>query len=445
MVRGREWTGFEAAALQEAMRCSVRDFAAMLGIETTTVTNWRTGLGSVRPRTKAQGILDTTYQQRTTPEDRERFAQIVAEGEAAWRRRRSSASLQRDLPEPVAAIVAADHDVFEGPSEVVERMRLLQTREVDDAVLDVIDLALADLLDRYELEGPVRLAGEVRALRREVDALLDLCRQPRQSQRLFRLAGQLAGVLGYMAVNRGRFHHADIYSREALSVAEFIQDTDLQAWAKGTQSFCAYYKGDYPGAVALAEEGIQLAAGGPQAIRLYTNGLARALGRFGDRTGVERAIDAAMSVASTVDTPSGLSPALSFAAYSEARWKANAATAYLTVGEYDKSLAYGRQVEDLVNSSDSAWSRSLVRLDMATALVHQPHPDIEYAMDLGIEALDASRHRPIRSVWQRSHDLANAVATVDTGKVDDYIGELREWSASAKPIAAPGNPTSPAQ
>ncbi|MBF6216200.1 hypothetical protein IU487_34975 [Nocardia puris] len=247
MVRGREWTGFEAAALQEAMRCSVRDFAAMLGIETTTVTNWRTGLGSVRPRTKAQGILDTTYQQRTTPEDRERFAQIVAEGEAAWRRRRSSASLQRDLPEPVAAIVAADHDVFEGPSEVVERMRLLQTREVDDAVLDVIDLALADLLDRYELEGPVRLAGEVRALRREVDALLDLCRQPRQSQRLFRLAGQLASVLGYMAVNRGRFHHADIYSREALSAPSSSRTPTCKPGPRGHRAFAPTTRATTPG------------------------------------------------------------------------------------------------------------------------------------------------------------------------------------------------------
>ncbi len=41
MVRGREWTGFEAAALQEAMRKSVRDFAALLGVDTTTIANWR--------------------------------------------------------------------------------------------------------------------------------------------------------------------------------------------------------------------------------------------------------------------------------------------------------------------------------------------------------------------------------------------------------------------
>ncbi|MFG3519956.1 hypothetical protein C5E45_34020 [Nocardia nova] len=87
MVRGREWTGFEAAALQEAMRCSVRDFAHMLGVETTTIANWRSGLSAVTPRPRTQAILDTAYQQRATPEDRQRFTQIVAEGEAAWRNR----------------------------------------------------------------------------------------------------------------------------------------------------------------------------------------------------------------------------------------------------------------------------------------------------------------------------------------------------------------------
>lgn len=442
MVRGREWTGFEAAALQEAMRCSVRDFAHMLGVETTTIANWRSGLSAVTPRSRTQAILDTTYQQRATSEDRQRFTQLIAEGEAAWRSRRAAA--RHDDPRAGAAITSvavADSDVFEHPAEILQRMRQLRSHEVRNAELDIIDLALANILDRYELEGPIRLAPEVRVLRREVDSLLAQCHQPLQLQRLYRLAGQLAGVLGYMAVNLGRFHFASMYCQEALHVAEFVQDTDLQAWVKGTQSFCAYYRSDYRAASALAQEGIRLAPSSGQAVRLYTNGLARALGKLGDTVGVERAIDAAMTVASSVETPPGLTPALSFDTYSSARLKANAATAYLSAGEYNKVLTYGEQVEDLVNSSDSVWSRSLVRLDVATALVHQPHRDVEYAMDLAIEALNASQDRPIRSVWQRAHDLADVVATVDTRKVRVYVGELREWSANAKPVTATDSPT----
>ncbi|MCP2320940.1 hypothetical protein APR12_006330 [Nocardia amikacinitolerans] len=94
MIRGREWTGFEAAALQEAMRKSIRQFAALLGVETTTVNNWRSGLSAVTPRPVTQEILDTTYAQRATPEDQERFEQIVAEGEAAWRSRHAPSARQ---------------------------------------------------------------------------------------------------------------------------------------------------------------------------------------------------------------------------------------------------------------------------------------------------------------------------------------------------------------
>lgn len=443
MVRGRAWTGFEAVALQEAMRCSVRDFSELLGVELTTVANWRTNLSAVTPRTRTQAILDTAYEQRTTPEDRERFSQIVADGEAAWRTQHASTARLGDLRTATAAAPGpvADNDIFESPAEILQRMRRLQAHEVHDAVLDIVDLALANIVYRYELEGPVRLAPEARSLRREVDSLLEQCHQPMQLQRLYRLSGQLAGVLGYMAVNLGRFHSAKMYSQEAFSLSEFIQDTDLQAWTKGTQSFCAYYQGDYRAAVALAEEGIRLEPAGGETLRLYTNGLARALGKLGDAVGVDRAIDAAMSVASSVETPDGLTPALSFTTYSEARLKANAATAYLSAGEYDKALTYGHQVEDLVDSSDSVWSHSLVRLDVATALVHQPHQDVEFAMDLGVEALNASRDRPIRSVWQRAHDLADEVATVDTRKVKDYVGVLSEWSANARPVAAPESPT----
>ncbi|WP_435593765.1 hypothetical protein [Nocardia sp. bgisy118] len=76
------------------MRKSIRQFAALLGVETTTVNNWRSGLSTVTPRPVTQAILDTTYAQRATSEDRARFEQIVAEGEAAWRSRHTVSARQ---------------------------------------------------------------------------------------------------------------------------------------------------------------------------------------------------------------------------------------------------------------------------------------------------------------------------------------------------------------
>ncbi|HLS77535.1 MAG TPA: hypothetical protein VK083_12165 [Nocardia sp.] len=92
------------------MRKSIRQFAALLGVETTTVNNWRSGLSAVRPRPVTQAILDTTYAQRTTPDDRARFEQIVAEGEAAWRSRYSAPA--RHTPATAAHVgdTSPDHD-----------------------------------------------------------------------------------------------------------------------------------------------------------------------------------------------------------------------------------------------------------------------------------------------------------------------------------------------
>lgn len=258
MIRGRGWTGFEAAALQEAMRKSNREFAALLGVETTTINNWRAGLSAVRPRSKVQEILDITLRRHTSEEDRARFDEMVAAGQGAWEEfRRSPRSSSPATPGTRPARGEVDA-TFERPSLIIERMRLLRAKGVDDGVLDVIEVAFRDILTRYEAEGPTLLAPEVLALRRQVDVLLEQCRQPLHLAQLYRFACQMSGALAYMAVNLGRFQHARMYGEEALGLAEFTRDFELIAWVKGTQSFCSYYQGDYVGPSTLRKKGCGL-------------------------------------------------------------------------------------------------------------------------------------------------------------------------------------------
>lgn len=325
---------------------------------------------------------------------------------------------------------------FESPLVIAARLQQISSTDVDDGVLDIIDFALTDILLRYELEGPRRLAPEVFALRRRIEVLRKQTRHPLQLHRLYVLAAKLSGTLGYMAVNRGRFGHARIYCREAFGIASLIDDSGLQGWIRGTESFCAYYVGDFKQAADLARDGVRYAGNGPQSVRLYSNGLARALGKLGDADGVEEVIAVAMSL-STMHSPSeGLTPALTFDSYGAARLAANAATAFLSAGKFDRTLDYGQDVEKLVNESDSVWSRSLVRLDMATALIRSSRPDVEQAMQLGHEALMASDDRPIRSVWQRAHELGAVAKSVKVPEVKDYSDALREWSTRAKEFSA---------
>ncbi|MFB8007524.1 hypothetical protein [Nocardia sp. NPDC056000] len=328
-------------------------------------------------------------------------------------------------------------EAFENPLVITQRLQWLGQIDVDDPVLDIVDFAVADIIDRYEVEGPKRLAPEVIALRCRIDELLRQRQHPRQVTRLYQLATKLSGMLSYMAVNRGRFVHASMYAKEAFHIATLLEDPQLRAWVRGTESFCAYYMGKYDTAATLAEDGLRYASDGPQAIRLLSNGLARARGKMGDANGVHSAINHANTLAERLPTPTGLSPALTFEPYSHARLAANAATAYLSAGDYDRTLQYGHQVEALVDESDSVWSRSLVRLDIATALLKSGSPDVEQAVHLGSQALTFSEERPIRSVWQRAHEFGSATTSFDATGAHEYQIVLRDWADRVREFSAP--------
>lgn len=328
-------------------------------------------------------------------------------------------------------------DSFESPVTISARLQRLGQIDVDDTVLSIVELALGDIIERYEVEGPRKLAPEVVSLRVRMDELLRQRQHPKQIRHIYELGSKLSGMLSYMAVNRGHFAHARMYANEAFYIANILDDQQLRAWVRGTESFCAYYMGKFDIAATLAKEGLRFAGEGPQAIRLLSNGLARALGKMGDVDGVHSAIDHANLLAEHAKTPTGLSPALTFEPYSHARLAANAATAYLSAGDYERTLEYGHQVERLVDESDSVWSRSLVRLDVATALVKSSSPDVEQAVHLGSEALFFSEERPIRSVWQRAHEFGVATQSFDASEAREYQSVLREWSNRVRDFSVP--------
>lgn len=61
-------------------------------------------------------------------------------------------------------------------------------------------------------------------------------------------------------------------------------------------------------------------------------------------------------------------------------------------------LEYGGLIDESVSQLDSVWNRAMVTLDMASAFALQRSPEDEQVVQFGIEALDASEDRPIRSV-----------------------------------------------
>ncbi|WDT60277.1 hypothetical protein [Streptomyces sp. G7(2002)] len=310
-------------------------------------------------------------------------------------------------------------------------MNATTSSNTDPESVKVLQRSVEDIVARYEARGPHRMAPEAEDLRRYVQELLEGRQPPRQQEALFRLAAQASGLLGYMAVNAGRDSLAEAYCAEAEKLASAVGDQELLMWIAGTRSLNAYYSGDFVTAVGWADAGVDLAPAHPQAIRLLANGRARALGKMGDRAGAERALAVAEELTVRHGLPGGLTSCISFAPYGAARTLANAATAHLALGNTRRVLECADQIDDLVEQSDSAWSRALVGLDVATALLNGTSPEVEHAMSIGQQVLSAGSGPPIRSVVQRVGEL-NALAARWRGqpKVREFVEALQTWRAT---------------
>lgn len=168
--------------------------------------------------------------------------------------------------------------------------------------------------------------------------------------------------------------------------------------------------GDYRKSLELAREGLTFADAGPQSVRLLINGEARALGKLGDVAGVHAAVERAYDAVDRLPEVPGVSPCTSFGGYSRARMASNAVTAYVDLGLPESVAYHADQAMDEFDSSESRWSRSLIRLDLANSLVLAKGCDPAEASGLVKDALDISAGNPIASVVQRSRSFVRSTA-----------------------------------
>ncbi len=74
----RRWTGHESRALRQAMRLSVRDFAAKLGVAARTVTKWEAEGMRAQLRPDSHALLDTAYH-HADDQTQARYAALLAQ------------------------------------------------------------------------------------------------------------------------------------------------------------------------------------------------------------------------------------------------------------------------------------------------------------------------------------------------------------------------------
>jgi transcriptional regulator with XRE-family HTH domain len=312
-----------------------------------------------------------------------------------------------ELPKPSFDVTPSG---TEDPLEIYERIHRLGGVPVGDDVLSGLQATIHEITSTYEDQEKTSLSAKLIRQRRWIERLIEDARHPRQRQALYRLASQTSGVLGYIAVNRAKFSMARAYCMEAFQLGDYGESEDLQAWARGTQSFCEFYAGDFRAARDLARDGLRYAAGGVQGVRLAVNGEARALGKLGDVEGVHRSVDLAYALMEKHPSVLGVSSPVSFGGYSLARTASNAVTAYVPLRLPDFVQEHAEIAMPEFEASESRWSQSLLRLDLANSLIISPNPDVERGCSLVAEALDISKDRPITSVIQRSREFISAAS-----------------------------------
>lgn len=317
------------------------------------------------------------------------------------------------------------------PLVIAREAQNIASVNVDDATLAALRGSIDDIVERYEVGGPQLLAPRTAEILRILHHLLAGSQHPRQRHQLYVLAAMTSGLLAYMGVNAGRLPASRSYGAQALQLATEVDDGPLIAWIRGTQSLEAYYDGRYTDAHELALEGLQAAPDSPQAVRLLANGAARAFAKLGDRARAEDAAARALELTERHSLPDELTPCISFQPYGRARTLANIATAHVSLGDDAKVLDYAAQLDAHIAGADSAWSRALVTLDVASAVLRQARPDVEHAMALGQQALLVTTARPIRSVVQRALELQQQSQRWHRQQaVREYAEELRKWRAA---------------
>lgn len=338
--------GRQLAAWREAAEESQRSLADQLPFSRSTVGNVETGRQAA-PRKfwercddllGARGALLAGYDQLAAAIEH----QARAEAQQLYVRQ---VAVNRTRP-------ALSGDL-ESPTQILARRATLHTSNLTAELLTDLEQLVVDVIERYETEGPLVLAPEAVRARQLVDQLLGGNQRLDQRARLFEVAGRLSGQLSYMAINLGKFGAARAYGAEAFEIARFIEHDELSAWVRGTQSFAAYYTGDYKLSLTLARDGQRYASDGVQAVRLAVNGEARALGKLRDRRSTAEAVARSYRLLERFPPAAGMTPCISFGIYSEARTASNAATAYLAIADTKQVLAYTEYARRIIDASPS--------------------------------------------------------------------------------------------
>jgi len=286
------WSGREARALREALRLSVRGFAAYLGVNERTVTKWEAGGISARPRPDLQAALDTALEQAS--------GEAVARFETAIRTGQPAAE-NRGLPtsRPSAALQNVDEAVSIAAHESTELLAWAEAENVGELTLEQLHSEVRRISHAYLKEPTVPLFRRTCQLRDRAFTLLAGRHRPSHARDLYAAAGWSLTVLAWMSVDLGRPDAGEDHARTAWLCAGRAEHDGLRAWVRATQHTAAFWQDDFGRAAQYAADGLRYATG--SAALFLASAYAVDLARSGQDGPAWQALQQARQYAETIE------------------------------------------------------------------------------------------------------------------------------------------------
>ncbi len=152
--------------------------------------------------------------------------------------------------------------------ESAQFRRWSATTNVDDDVLDQMAADVAEIARREQIDPPAMVFSGLLGARDDVFTLIAGRQQPRHTTGLYKVAGQICGLLSLVTFDLGHPHAANTHARTALHCAEVSGYTPLRVFIRYVQSNMAYWDGRYDEAAQLVESALPDATSGTALLRL---------------------------------------------------------------------------------------------------------------------------------------------------------------------------------
>jgi transcriptional regulator with XRE-family HTH domain/enamine deaminase RidA (YjgF/YER057c/UK114 family) len=333
MITVQCWTGAETKALRQAMRLSIRAFAAHLGIDARTINEWEARHTTITLRPHTQELMDTALAQApedvqtrfsetmhnaqqkqhgntTTPahdphtepaesvdsshtppsgnDTSNSFALIQAKQEHAanlhmQRRAKDQATVQQ-LP-TASPPTTADHT----PLHAIEALRCglnetISERTITSTSLDDWEQTVSDYGLATRDRAPIVLLGDLSADLAQLQEALSRCRSASALGCLTRITAQMAGLMCLTLIKMDERAAFRRWARTARLASREASDLLTYSWVRAQEAYGHYYSGDLSEAVQVARHAQELSGQTPSVGAVLAAALeARAQAAMGHR------------------------------------------------------------------------------------------------------------------------------------------------------------------